>query len=166
MPEIPKVKRFLFTGTAYEFDGSDTDYGYVHNSDYSALEKKLSEHEKWREETIDKLQDICKQHGCPGGYNRLDFLREYPELLKKRASLAEQKLAASEALLKEAMERLLKYDVVMSYDYPGDAPVECGFWCDLCKEHIEDGAGHRPGCLHARYRAYINPTQAAEEGKS
>ena len=44
---------------------------------------------------------------------------------------------------------LTTYAVTMSYDYPAEAPVECGLWCDICKEHIDKPKDHKPTCLLA-----------------
>jgi hypothetical protein len=50
----------------------------------------------------------------------------------------------AEALVK----RLAAYAIHAEYDSPSDVPEFCGWWCEECKEHIEeDGTGHREGCL-------------------
>lgn len=48
----------------------------------------------------------------------------------------------------ELRRKLAGYAITEEYDFPGDAPEFCGFWCNECKEHVEaDGSGHRDSCL-------------------
>jgi len=57
-----------------------------------------------------------------------------------------------------------KYAVLMSYDWLGDQPIECGLWCDLCHEHVDEGVGHKSTCLLAS-RATQPAPQSTENGK-
>ena len=82
-------------------------------------------------------------------------------------ALVEQLEAQVEALQREN-ERLKteldKYAVLMSYDWLGDQPIECGLWCDLCHEHVDEGVGHKSTCLLAS-RATQPAPQSTENGK-
>jgi hypothetical protein len=71
---------------------------------------------------------------------------EHQNPTKEAISLIER-IARMKANNEQLKVALAGYAVTMSYDYPAEAPVECGLWCDLCKEHIDDGVGHKPTCL-------------------
>lgn len=43
---------------------------------------------QWKEATLERLQEICEENGCPGGWNRIDFLRDYLRLQKHKLSEA------------------------------------------------------------------------------
>lgn len=47
--------------------------------------------------------------------------------------------------LKEALGR---HAIREEFDYPGDAPEFCGWWCGECKNMVEaDASGHASDCL-------------------
>lgn len=51
-----------------------------------------------------------------------------------------------QAELAEARKLVKNRYVHMSYDCPGDTVVECGLWCDLCRQHVDDGV-HAAKCF-------------------
>jgi hypothetical protein len=77
-------------------------------------------------------------------------LYEYREVVTANNFAEMQRRAESaEAQVQQLREALETYAVRMSYDYPSDVPIECGYWCDLCHEHVDAGKGHKPDCLLA-----------------
>ena len=43
----------------------------------------------------------------------------------------------------------VKHGTHEEFDYPGDAPESCGWWCDICEQHINDddqSLGHALHC--------------------
>ena len=78
-----------------------------------------------------------------------------PALENSKAPLADahsKSLSSDLSSLRKGAEELRRklagYAITEEYDFPGDAPEFCGFWCNECKEHVEaDGSGHRDSCL-------------------
>ena len=86
-----------------------------------------------------------------------------------RAAAVEQ--PASEVVreaLEAARDGLLREAVHMEQDYPGDVPVDCGWWCRLCKDHVAgdrkigpSAQGHQPTCPIAKIGAALAATPPA-----
>jgi hypothetical protein len=93
----------------------------------------------------ERLADMCKETKWWKTDND-EIYRVVHELVEIRAALA----TAEEAGIR-MREKLRQLAIHMSYDCPGDVPVECGLWCDLCKEHVENDrtTGHKPDCILA-----------------
>jgi hypothetical protein len=73
---------------------------------------------------------------------------------RQRAEAAESALAAAREWTDRAKVALTKHGTHEEFDFPGDAPESCGWWCDLCNgaggENGRDGARaieHKPDCL-------------------
>jgi hypothetical protein len=51
------------------------------------------------------------------------------------------------------VEALRQFAVHEEFDYPGDAPVSCGMYCDICHQHVSDDRihGHAETCLLAAH---------------
>lgn len=63
----------LSKGDPITIEELDADGKWVLYSDFVAA---VTEHRRWKEKTIERLQDICEENGCSGGFDRLDFLRD------------------------------------------------------------------------------------------
>jgi len=66
--------------------------------------------------------------------------------------------------LREARDALRAHAVHREFDFPGDSPVDCGLWCNLCEKHVEDDhSDHK--CVIARLDAALqSPTVEAATG--
>ena len=73
-------------------------------------------------------------------------------MMEASAEEIRSSLADIAALLSEA-RRALAYSVThMEYDFPADVPEECGMFCCLCRQHVNDDLvhGHDESCLISR----------------
>ncbi len=59
---------------------------------------------------------------------------------------------------KRALTAMVQYGTHEEFDSPGDTPESCGWWCDLCKQHIDDAdrsQGHAISCVIEIFRNRI-----------
>lgn len=77
------------------------------------------------------------------------------------------------AALEAARNALIAHAVYMEQDYPGDAPVDCGWWCLLCKDHVDGDrksgpaiTGHKADCAIAQINAALQPSTAISEDRA
>lgn len=89
---------------------------------------------------------------------------------RENRALAEKRHAAELANLRarvaEMEAGLAHFAIIETYDYPGDVPESCGWWCNLCKEHVElDGSGHHADCMIAGQMPASTPP-ASQEGQA
>ena len=51
--------------------------------------------------------------------------------------------------VERALSAMVEHGTHEEFDCPGDAPESCGWWCDICKQHINDDdrrGGHNLAC--------------------
>ena len=58
-------------------------------------------------------------------------------------------------LAAKALVNLVRYGTHEEFDCPGDKPESCGWWCDICNQHIDDDdrrKGHDTRCVIDRLK--------------
>lgn len=75
-------------------------------------------------------------------------------------------IAIKPELAKAALRALVQHGTHEEFDYPGDGPESCGWWCDICNQHIDDddrAQDHSASCVIEKLRSAIasaRPTTA------
>jgi hypothetical protein len=71
-------------------------------------------------------------------------------------------------LLVRLARDLIKFGTHEEFDCPGDTPESCGWYCDICKQHINDNdhaKGHKDDCTIAQLAKLLRASVRASSDK-